>query len=334
MRRGTHRWTIGRQLLVHIYSQAARQSGSSPRDLGGLTPTKVLAVGESQSASRSSPTSMPSSLRRTCTTGSSYTVDATRALRCRVHLRRRRRPAPAGRPDDVPSPTRSATTSTFRARVPNQTDVYNGNVTARQPDTKTYRLWEVAGTSHYDTYGLSIGMTTRRRQGRHNSSRRCNTEQQRDQGRHRVRPADQHGPAHWVLTRRCTRSTGGSPRCRTADRTSSRNHDDLTRRLCARRHRNARGVSHATSRCAHRHDRWVDELGAPPLDGSVCCSVPPCRSPRSNSCALHESRHFVAKWTQSISRAVKAGFILAPEPKTSRTPRALDDRATEHRLRG
>ena len=38
-----------------------------------------------------------------------------------------------------------------------QTDVSFSNLTARQPDTNTYRLWEVAGTSHYDFYGLSIG---------------------------------------------------------------------------------------------------------------------------------------------------------------------------------
>jgi Alpha/beta hydrolase domain len=40
-----------------------------------------------------------------------------------------------------------------------ETDVFNSNLNARQPDTDTYRLWEVAGTSHFDFYGLSIGMT-------------------------------------------------------------------------------------------------------------------------------------------------------------------------------
>ncbi len=38
-----------------------------------------------------------------------------------------------------------------------ETDVSFSNLTARQPDTSTYRLWEVAGTAHYDFYGLSIG---------------------------------------------------------------------------------------------------------------------------------------------------------------------------------
>ena len=38
-----------------------------------------------------------------------------------------------------------------------ETDVSFSNLAARQPDSSTYRLWEVAGTAHYDFYGLSIG---------------------------------------------------------------------------------------------------------------------------------------------------------------------------------
>ncbi len=38
-----------------------------------------------------------------------------------------------------------------------ESDVSFSNGTARQPDTSMYRLWEVAGTSHFDFYGLSIG---------------------------------------------------------------------------------------------------------------------------------------------------------------------------------
>ena len=28
---------------------------------------------------------------------------------------------------------------------------------ARQPDSKYFRDWEIAGTSHYDTYSLTLG---------------------------------------------------------------------------------------------------------------------------------------------------------------------------------
>ena len=38
-----------------------------------------------------------------------------------------------------------------------ETDVSFSNGTVRQPDTSTYRLWEVAGAAHFDYYGLSIG---------------------------------------------------------------------------------------------------------------------------------------------------------------------------------
>ena len=31
-----------------------------------------------------------------------------------------------------------------------ETDVAGSNLADRQPDTRTFRLWEVAGTSHYD----------------------------------------------------------------------------------------------------------------------------------------------------------------------------------------
>ena len=40
-----------------------------------------------------------------------------------------------------------------------ESDVLNSNTADRQPDTAKFRLWEVAGTSHYDYYGLTIGPT-------------------------------------------------------------------------------------------------------------------------------------------------------------------------------
>jgi len=40
-----------------------------------------------------------------------------------------------------------------------ETDVPNSVLGTRQPDSDTYRLWEVAGTAHYDYYGLNIGLS-------------------------------------------------------------------------------------------------------------------------------------------------------------------------------
>ena len=36
-------------------------------------------------------------------------------------------------------------------------DVINSNLGARQPDTATFRSWEMTGTSHADAYTLSVG---------------------------------------------------------------------------------------------------------------------------------------------------------------------------------
>ena len=38
-----------------------------------------------------------------------------------------------------------------------ESDVLSSNLADRQPDTAKFRLWEVAGTAHYDHYGLLIG---------------------------------------------------------------------------------------------------------------------------------------------------------------------------------
>jgi hypothetical protein len=116
-----------------IFSQA----GQAIRDhanvvLGGLKPQHIIAIGESQSAFRLV----------------TY-IDAVHPLvgvydGFLVHSRG------GGQPirDDVGVPVLVFQT---------ETDVSFSNAAVRQPDTSTYRLWEVAGTAHYDYYGLSIG---------------------------------------------------------------------------------------------------------------------------------------------------------------------------------
>jgi hypothetical protein len=112
------------------------QAGQAIRDnaatiLGGLKPKHMIAIGESQSAGRLV----------------TY-IDAVHPL---VHVydgflvHSRMGGAPIR--DDVGVPVLVFQT---------ETDVSFSNGTARQPDTSMYRLWEVAGTAHYDFYGLSI----------------------------------------------------------------------------------------------------------------------------------------------------------------------------------
>jgi hypothetical protein len=116
-----------------IFSQAGQAIHDDARTmLGGLKPKKIVATGESQSAIRLV----------------TY-IDAVHPLvnvydGFLVHSRA------GGAPirDDVGVPVLVFMT---------QTDVSFSNGAARQPDSGTYRLWEVAGTAHYDYYGLALG---------------------------------------------------------------------------------------------------------------------------------------------------------------------------------
>jgi hypothetical protein len=140
----------GDSFSYDIYSQA----GQAIRDdasllLDGLRPRTVLAIGESQSASRLV----------------TY-INAVHPLAHEfdgflVHSRFASGAALSQAPlPDVSAPP----TTTIRGDldVPvlvfeTETDVANSNLAERQADTNRFRLWEVAGTSHYDTYGLIIG---------------------------------------------------------------------------------------------------------------------------------------------------------------------------------
>jgi hypothetical protein len=132
-----------------IFSQAGQAiRDSAATILGGLSPQKLIAAGESQSAGRMV----------------TY-IDAVHPLvhvydGFLVHSR-----GAAGAPLSqsplanvaAPSPTLIRTdldvpVFTFQT----ESDVAGG-FAARQPDTNLFRQWEAAGTSHFDTYGLLIG---------------------------------------------------------------------------------------------------------------------------------------------------------------------------------
>ncbi len=142
----------GDSFSFDIFSQAGEAvRDDSPMILGGLRPQTLIAAGESQSAGRLM----------------TY-IDAVQPI-ARVYggflvhsqfgtgapLSQAPQPAAA-----APSPT------TIRSDlgVPvlefeTETDVSNSNLTDRlhYGNPKWFRLWEVAGSSHYDYYGLAIG---------------------------------------------------------------------------------------------------------------------------------------------------------------------------------
>jgi hypothetical protein len=140
----------GDSFSYDIFSQAGQAvRNRSALVLGGLKPRKVIAIGESQSAGRLV----------------TY-IDAVHPL---VHeydgFLVHSRFASGAMLSQTPQAIISAPPSTMirdDLRVPvfvfeTETDVFNSNLADRQPDTNLFRLWEVAGTAHYDTYGLVIG---------------------------------------------------------------------------------------------------------------------------------------------------------------------------------
>jgi hypothetical protein len=140
----------GDSFSYDIFSQA----GQAIRDnaalmLGGLIPRKLIAAGESQSAGRLV----------------TY-IDAVHPLvhvydGFLVHSRFATGAALSQAPQaDVEAPTTAMIRNDLNVPVfvfETESDVLNSNTADRQPDTGKFRLWEVAGTSHYDYYGLNIG---------------------------------------------------------------------------------------------------------------------------------------------------------------------------------
>ena len=140
----------GDSFSYDIFSQAGRavrQDASLVLDR--LRPRRVLAAGESQSAGRL--VTYIDAVHPVAHVYDGYLVHSR--FSTGTPLSQSPQPNVA-----VPNP------ASIRAdlRVPvfvfeTETDVALSNLADRQPDTRTFRLWEVAGTSHYDYYGLVIG---------------------------------------------------------------------------------------------------------------------------------------------------------------------------------
>jgi len=144
----------GDSFSYDIFSQAGQSirqpAGLNP--LGDLKVTTVLGAGESQSAFR----------LVTYINGIDPLAQIYDGFL--VHSR-----GGGGAPlSQVPQPAISVPTPAFirnDVRVPvltfqTETDLVSlGFLASRQADSDRFRLWEVAGTAHYDAYGLTVGMT-------------------------------------------------------------------------------------------------------------------------------------------------------------------------------
>jgi hypothetical protein len=133
-----------------IYSQA----GQAVRDgklLGALRPRRLISVGESQSAGRL--VTYIDAVHRLVDVYDGFLVHS----RGRGGAALRQDPLPA-----VAAPVPTEIRSDLRAPVlvfQDETDVSNSLLQARQREWRhgSFRLWEVAGTAHFDAYGLAIG---------------------------------------------------------------------------------------------------------------------------------------------------------------------------------
>jgi hypothetical protein len=140
----------GDSFSYDIFSQAGKAiRADADVILGGLQPQHLIAVGESQSATRM--VTYIDAIHPQAGIYDGFLVHSrsgggaplSQAPQPNVGI-----PSPSPIRDDLDVPV-----FVFQT----ETDVSFSNLQARQPDTNKFRLWEVAGTSHFDFYGLVIG---------------------------------------------------------------------------------------------------------------------------------------------------------------------------------
>lgn len=133
-----------------IFSQAGQAVwDNSAQLLGGLTPQHVIAMGESQSAGRL--TTYIDAVAPVVNVYNGYLVHS----RIGTPAALSQSPQPAV---SVPTSIQFRTDiSTPVFEFETETDVSGTTLYDRQPNTNQFRLWEVAGGSHFDYYGLFVG---------------------------------------------------------------------------------------------------------------------------------------------------------------------------------
>lgn len=140
----------GDQFAYDIYSQAAQAVRKEPAAvLGSLTPKRLIAVGESQSSFYL--TSYANALARETKLFDGFLIhsrDGGAALfdgsSANAHL-------------DGSVRVRSDLNVPVLVLITESDLLQLKYVKARQPDSKYFRDWEIAGASHFDTYSLSFG---------------------------------------------------------------------------------------------------------------------------------------------------------------------------------
>ena len=133
-----------------IFTQAGEYAKTDPKVLGGLTVERMIATGESQSASRL--VTYLNALQPFTNTYDAFMVHSRGSGASSLRqdpLGSIRPPRPVSIRDDLYVPVMV---------VQAEGDVVGSNLGARQPDTPQFRSWEMAGTAHADSYTVSVGV--------------------------------------------------------------------------------------------------------------------------------------------------------------------------------
>ena len=293
----------GDSFSYSIFTEAGRQIRSHPEQvLGGLVPQRLIAAGESQSASR----------MVTYLDAVHPLVDVYDGFM--VHSRSgggaplTQSPLPA-----VPVPSPVAIRGDLDEPVmvvQAEGDVIGSNLAARQPDTPTFRSWEMAGTAHADAYTVQVGFAD---EGDGSGATKMFAFMRTPLSIGCAAPVNA-GPHHWILNAAYHSldewiRTGTPPPSAPLLEVASTSPTVLVRDV----HGNAVGgirSPHLDAPIA-RLDGINSGSGFCRLFGSTTPFTP------TQLAALYPTNaDFVAAWSSSLSSAVAAGFILpADQPE-------------------
>jgi len=144
----------GDSFSYDIFSQAGQaiRTPSGPNPLGTLKAKRVIAIGESQSASRM--VNYVNAIHPVAHIYDGFLIHSRGSFGAALS----EAPQPAIIPPGSTAIRADVDVPVFT--VETETDLtLLGYFRARQDDARHFRLWEVAGTAHYDTYGLGVGTT-------------------------------------------------------------------------------------------------------------------------------------------------------------------------------
>jgi hypothetical protein len=135
-----------------IFTTAARDvRANAATVLGGLVPQRVIGAGESQSASRL--VTYINAVHPLVHVYDGFLVHSRGASGAQLSqspLPSEPTPSPSFIRDDLAQPV---------FVVQSEDDMIRSQLAVRQPDTATFRLWEMAGTAHADAYMTNVGFS-------------------------------------------------------------------------------------------------------------------------------------------------------------------------------